>query len=130
MTAPPEGTVVHPSLFLLYVSNPQASEAFYARLLGRPPVESSPTFVMFPLNPSTMLGLWIRDEIVPPATVTGGGTELAIQVDGPDAVDEQHAAWRDLGIPVAQPPCELDFGRSFVGLDPDGHRIRVYAPRG
>ena len=22
----------------------------------------------------------------------------------------------------------MDFGRTFVGLDPDGHRLRVFAP--
>jgi hypothetical protein len=22
----------------------------------------------------------------------------------------------------------MDFGRTFVGLDPDGHRMRVFAP--
>ena len=25
---------------------------------------------------------------------------------------------------------ELDFGRTFVALDPDGHRLRVFAPAG
>ena len=28
---------------------------------------------------------------------------------------------------IAFPPTDLDFGRSFVALDPDGHRLRVYA---
>ena len=23
----------------------------------------------------------------------------------------------------------MDFGRTFVALDPDGHRLRVFAPR-
>jgi predicted enzyme related to lactoylglutathione lyase len=27
---------------------------------------------------------------------------------------------------VAQKPTDMDFGRTFVVLDPDGHRIRVY----
>lgn len=130
MTAPPEGTVVHPNFILLYVADPALSAAFYERFLGRPPIESSRTFCMFPLNPSTMLGLWIRDEITPPATAAGGGAELAVTVDSAATVDAQHVAWRDMGIPIAQAPLDLDFGRSFVALDPDGHRIRVFAPRG
>ena len=40
-----------PHFVLLYVNEPQASAAFYARLLGRKPLESSPTFVMFELAP-------------------------------------------------------------------------------
>lgn len=31
------------------------------------------------------------------------------------------------GATIALPPTELDFGRSFVAVDPDGHRLRVYA---
>ena len=27
-----------------------------------------------------------------------------------------------------QAPTDLDFGRTFVALDPDGHRLRVFAP--
>jgi len=37
------------SFVLLYVERPPASAAFYADLLGRPPVETSPTFAMLPL---------------------------------------------------------------------------------
>jgi catechol 2,3-dioxygenase-like lactoylglutathione lyase family enzyme len=33
-----------PNLVILYVDNPATSAAFYAGLLGRTPVESSPTF--------------------------------------------------------------------------------------
>jgi hypothetical protein len=29
---------------------------------------------------------------------------------------------------VLQRPVDLDFGRTFVVLDPDGHRLRVFAP--
>ena len=31
------------------------------------------------------------------------------------------------GASIALPPTDPDFGRSFVALDPDGHRLRVYA---
>jgi hypothetical protein len=29
-------------------------------------------------------------------------------------------------VTVAQKPVDMDFGRTFVILDPDGHRIRAY----
>jgi hypothetical protein len=35
---------------LLYVENPAVSADFYAGLLGKPPVEAAPTFVMFALE--------------------------------------------------------------------------------
>jgi len=50
--------VCDPNFILLYVESPAASAAFYADLLGRPPVEASPTFAMFGLASGVMLGLW------------------------------------------------------------------------
>jgi predicted enzyme related to lactoylglutathione lyase len=29
-----------------------------------------------------------------------------------------------------QQPTDIDFGRTFVGLDPDGHRLRVFSASG
>ena len=117
-----------PNFILLYVASPATSADFYARVLGRPPVESSPTFVMFRLESGVMLGLWTRDGVNPAPTAGGGGGELAIAVDGDAAVDALHSAWRDTGVTIAQAPLKLDFGRSFLALDPDGHRLRVFAP--
>jgi hypothetical protein len=31
------------------------------------------------------------------------------------------------GLPIAQAPTAMDFGPTFVALDPDGHRLRVFA---
>ena len=39
-----------PTYVLLYVANVPASEKFYADLLGKKPVESSPTFSLFVLS--------------------------------------------------------------------------------
>jgi len=35
---------------------------------------------------------------------------------------------RAKGLAIVQPPENLDFGRTFVALDPDGHRLRILAP--
>jgi predicted enzyme related to lactoylglutathione lyase len=34
----------------------------------------------------------------------------------------------DGGVAIAQKPVEMDFGYTFTALDPDGHRLRVFAP--
>jgi catechol 2,3-dioxygenase-like lactoylglutathione lyase family enzyme len=116
-----------PSFVILHVADPGASAPFYQATLGRPPVESSPTFVMFALASGVMLGLWKRDGVTPPATAPGG-FELGIALPDDDAVRATHAAWRERRTPIAQEPTRLDFGFTFVALDPDGHRVRVFAP--
>jgi len=112
---------------LLYVDDPPASAAFYADLLGRPPIETSPTFAMLPLRDDIVLGLWARRTVEPTATPSGGG-EVAFTVADADAVRATHADWRKRGLQIAQAPAAMDFGTTFVALDPDGHRLRVFAP--
>ncbi len=113
------------SLVILYVDNPTASAAFYADLLGQSPAEASPTFAMFKLASGVGIGLWSRHTVEPAAAAAGGGAELAFTAEDVDAV---HAHWARRGLSIAQPPTDMDFGRSFVALDPDGHRLRVFAP--
>jgi predicted enzyme related to lactoylglutathione lyase len=117
------------NFILLYVESPKTSEAFYAALLGRPAADSSPTFVMFAMASGVMLGLWKRDGVAPAANAPGGG-EIAFAVGNGAAVDARHAEWGARGMKIAQPPTNMDFGRTFVALDPDGHRLRVFAPGG
>ena len=61
------------SLAILYVDSPAASAAFYADLLGRPPVEASPTFAMFGLPGGVGIGLWSRHTVEPGATAAAAG---------------------------------------------------------
>lgn len=116
-----------PTLIILYVDQPEDSGRFYADLLGRAPVESSATFVLFKLDSGVKLGLWSRHTVEPAASAAGGGGELAILLDRHDAVDATYADWTQRGLKMLQQPADLDFGRTFVALDPDGHRLRVYA---
>lgn len=115
---------------LLYVDSPTASAAFYTDLLGRPPVEASPTFAMFAMDSGLMLGLWSRHTVEPKATVPPASGEIAFVVPGVDAVRATCADWAGRGLPIAQEPTAMDFGHTFVALDPDGHRLRVFAPNG
>ena len=115
------------SFVLLYVDNPPASATFYVDLIGRPPIETSPTFAMLPLTDTVMLGLWSKHTVAPAATPPGG-TEVAFTVADADAVEATHKDWKRRGLTIAQMPTDMDFGRTFVALDPDGHRLRVFAP--
>ena len=117
-----------PNFTLLYVDSPQASETFYKSLLGCEPVERSPNFVLFVTDSGLRLGMWARGKVEPTPSAPPGGAEIVIPVEGPAAVDTTHASWKARGLRVIQPPTDMDFGRTFVALDPDGHRLRVFAP--
>jgi catechol 2,3-dioxygenase-like lactoylglutathione lyase family enzyme len=117
-----------PNFVILYVENPVASAAFYSDLLGRVAAEAAPTFAMFTLDSGMRLGLWSRRTVAPAADFSGSGSELAFPVADPDAVRATHADWRRRGLTIAQEPTAVDFGHTFVALDPDGHRLRVFAP--
>ncbi len=114
-----------PNFVILYVDQPQQSGAFYSALLGRQPVETSPTFVLFVLDNGFKLGLWSRHTVEPAASAAGGGAEIVFALDTPDAVDATHADWAGRGLTILQTPTDMDFGRTFVALDPDQHRLRV-----
>jgi catechol 2,3-dioxygenase-like lactoylglutathione lyase family enzyme len=120
-----------PSHFvILYVDRPRASADFYAGLLGAPVIDASDTFAMLPLREGVMLGLWSRHTVEPAADAAGAGGELAFVLPGREAVQARHAEWAAQGVRIAQAPRAMDFGFTFVGLDPDGHRLRVFCPEG
>jgi hypothetical protein len=116
------------SFLLLYVESPPTSARFYADLLSSPVLEQSPTFAMLPLRDGVMLGLWSRATVEPKAASKTGAGEVAFTVSDAAAVEATHADWSKRGLAIAQPPTRMDFGHTFVALDPDGHRLRVFAP--
>ncbi|PDS75758.1 VOC family protein [Rhizobium sp. L43] len=111
---------------LLFVADAGKSASFYGQLLGQDPVELSPTFAMFILPSGLALGLWGKAGVEPAPTAMGGGCDLGFKVATADRVDTLHAEWQVKGATILLPPTDLDFGRSFVAADPDGHRLRVY----
>ncbi|WP_058912397.1 VOC family protein [Entomohabitans teleogrylli] len=117
-----------PNTVILYVRNPLASAAFYRELLAAEPVETSPTFVMFALKNGMMLGLWSRFTAEPLPQAPAGGGELLFTVSNHADVEERYTAWGARGLTMIQKPTRLDFGYSFVAIDPDGHRLRVVSP--
>lgn len=108
---------------LLFVANPQKSSLFYQEILELKPIEESPTFVVFALKNGVMLGLWSKYTAEPRVDAPAGALEICFPAENVDALYEE---WGRKNVTVAQKPTEMDFGRTFVVLDPDGHRIRVY----
>jgi len=122
--------MTEPNFIILYVDNPPASADFYAGLLRKTAVESSPTFAMFIMESGLKLGLWSKHTVEPAAAAAGGGGELAFSVSNSDTLHDLFADWVERGLEIIQRPTEMDFGFTFVALDPDGHRLRVFAPSG
>lgn len=116
-----------PNFFILYVDNPLASAEFYAGLLGKKPIDASPTFAMFALDSGVMLGLWSKHTVEPAALAAGGGSEVAMSVPDKDTLQSMFASWVKRELTIVQQPVDMDFGHTFVALDPDGHRLRVFA---
>lgn len=114
---------------LLHVADMVASTEFYRGILQREPVDAGDAFTLFVMDSGTTLGLWRRDVIDSPAHGATGSIELGFRRDH-DAVDACHAKWTAQGVAMMMPPTDRPFGRSFVALDPDGHRLRIYALNG
>jgi catechol 2,3-dioxygenase-like lactoylglutathione lyase family enzyme len=123
-----EDVMTDPTYVLLYVDDPARSAAFYTDLIGRRPVENSPTFALFVLGNGAKLGLWKRDDIRPAATGAPGSSEICFALEDKALVTKTHRDWAERGLRIVQEPTDLDFGHTFVALDPDGHRLRVFSP--
>ena len=117
-----------PHFVLLYVDEPQKSADFYARLLDREPLDSAPNFVMFELAPGLRLGLWARRDVDPAPCGAADTGELAMAVATNEEVEALCADRKRKGATILQEPTTKDFGLTFLGADPDGHRLRVFCP--
>lgn len=117
--------MTHPNLILLYVDDPARSSRFYEMLLGIAPAASFPTYVAFEFPNGLSLGLWSSSASDFVSMGTGHRTEIAFMADDEAAVDQLYRDWRAAQIFIEQEPMTAVFGRTFVALDPDGHRIRV-----
>lgn len=111
------------SYVLLYVKDVPKSQEFYETLLGCKSVESAPTFALFVLPNGLKFGLWKRDEVEPKVSAQSGANEVCIEAGNVDAVYQE---WKQAGVTIAQKPTTMDFGYTFVALDLDGHRVRVF----
>lgn len=117
-----------PNLIIFYVKDPSESMPFYCDLFGREPAFASPNFVAFSLDNGLSLGLWRRSSVEPQPSAIGNRGELGFMVEGAGAVEQHYKDWKARGLPIAQELTTMDFGPTFVVLDPDGHRLRVCEP--
>jgi predicted enzyme related to lactoylglutathione lyase len=116
------------NFLLLHVQDHATSAALYHDLLGIPIVDQKPDIAILPLRDGVMLGLWSRETVEPESSGQTGASEIAFAVADADTVETMHADWQRRGMTIAQAPTLMSFGTTFVALDPDGHRLRVFAP--
>lgn len=112
--------------FVLYVKNIEISKNFYTNIFECDGEILSPTFISFPLGGGVSIELKQLAQVSPKAHITGGGTELSLMVDNLKVLHHLYEQWERKGVKFAQVPVELVFGVTFVAIDPDGHRIRVF----
>lgn len=117
--------ILEPSVMVLYVNDLAITSQFYQDLLGLQPSEASMTFHSFRLSNGMSLALKAKHSVVPPVAEKNGHGELAFMLHSDKKVDELFAAWQAKKIDIIFPPTQLPFGYTFVGLDPDGYRLRV-----
>jgi catechol 2,3-dioxygenase-like lactoylglutathione lyase family enzyme len=116
-----------PEFIIIYVANVSESIHFYDGLIGKPPVEASPNFAMYAFENGTTLGLWAKHDVQPIPKNAGGGAEMGFTLKTNAEVDTLFKDWSERGYSMAQKPLQMDFGYTFTALDPDGHRLRVFA---
>jgi catechol 2,3-dioxygenase-like lactoylglutathione lyase family enzyme len=121
--------MLKPSQILLYVEDLPRSAAFYSDLLGIQPALASPTFIAFDLE-HFHLGLWDRAKVdLQGGAGPGESAELCFIAPDLAGLRALHGEWAAKGIRIAMEPRKMYFGaHNFVGLDPDGHRLRVSTP--
>ncbi|WP_437608450.1 VOC family protein [Erwinia sp. V71] len=120
--------MLNPNLILLYVADPLRSSEFYQQLLGCAPDVALPTWAAFSFDNGLNLGLWstsARDFV---STGNGHRAELSFMVADATRVEALYQQWLAQDVTIEQPPFDAVFGRTFVALDPDGHRLRVCTP--
>lgn len=117
-----------PNLIILYVDNPIVSSGFYQKLFNTEPDVMLPTWVAFSFNNGLNLGLWSTTASDFISCGVGSRTELSFMVKDIQEVDVLYQQWSESGVQIEQEPKNAVFGKTFVALDPDGHRIRVCIP--
>lgn len=112
--------------FVLYVKDIETSKKFYTGTFECEGQVLSPTFVSFSLGEGVTIELKQLAQVLPSANIMGGGTELSLVVEDANTLNALYDQWKTKGVIFLQTPTELVFGLTFVAIDPDGHRIRVF----
>ena len=114
--------------FILYVRDPRASAAFYARALGMAPALDVPGMTEFHLDGGAVLGLMpergirrLLGDALPDPALAAGAPRAEVYVVVEDAA-AFHARALAAGARELSPLAARDWGhRAAYSLDPDGH---------
>lgn len=117
-----------PNMFTVYADDVEKSTAFYADVFEQPASQTIPGFAMFTWKEGWNFGIWGKDSVVPQTQTSGGATELGLPLPDNDAVDSLHQQWKAKGVSILQAPTMMGFGYTFTATDPDGNRLRPFAP--
>ena len=119
-------TITGPDFIALNVRDLERAAAFYERTLGlRRTPAAPPGAVVFATTPIPF-ALRAADPALDLDQATprpGAGIALWLLSDDAQAVHDQLAG---AGVPVAMPPVDGPFGRTFTFLDPDGYAVTVH----
>lgn len=116
-----------PNSIIIYVENVDKSTDFYIKILKSEPIERYLEFSVFALSNDFILGIQAKTGIDPKPQLNFGGFEICMSDISNQDVDDIYEQWCAFGVTFAMKPTQLDFGYTFVALDPDGHRLRVCA---
>lgn len=112
-------------VFIVYVSDIEASVSFYTSILNLEVSFTSPRYVTMDLSPGVSLALWTGASNALHETSTRT-SEVCINLKGSDAeILTQYQAWVEQGVVILEEPHRDVFGMTFVASDLDGNRIRV-----
>lgn len=116
--------ILEPNVIVLYVDDLAISSSFYQDLFGIKPEQASPTFHSFKFSNGMSLGLKAKHAAEPVFEQQSAG-ELAFTLEHSKEVDELFSKWQEKEINILLSPRTVPYGYTFVGQDPDGHRLRV-----
>lgn len=120
--------LLKPNFIVLYVDNITISSQFYRELLKVDPEKDSDNFHAFKLSTDMKLGLKAKQSVEPEPDGQHGNGELAFMLDNKEQVDALFRECQARKINMLCPPDMVIYGYTFVALDPDGNRLRVFAP--
>lgn len=112
-------------VFIVYVSDIDASVSFYTDLLDLKTSFESPRYVTMDLASGVSLALWTgNSEALNSAT--SRTSEVCLNLGGGESeILAIHNEWLEKGVSIEEAPHQDVFGTTFVALDLDGNRIRV-----
>lgn len=113
------------NLIILSVEDPLASVAFYRQILGQEPRFEVPTYSSFEIEGGWTLGLLSTKSTSALPAGESNRMEIGFMVENEAAIRALYEDWQSKGVTIAEELVVKDFGPTFVGSDPDGHRLRV-----